>query len=205
MIIAFAGEAGVGKDTAANVLVREYGFFPLALAEPLKNIAKDVFDFSHDQLWGPSSSRNAPDPRYTREDGTPLTPRAALQRLGTEWGRWCDPTIWLKLAIRNANKLLEDGAAGVVITDCRFANEVYGLRAAGAKVVRIIRESRPRLASEAASHASENELDALPAEAFDAILNNDASLDTLPVRLSCIMDQLWDMGRTGPTKKITPR
>lgn len=67
MIIGLCGQAGVGKDTVADFLVKNHGFVKVALADPLKRICKEVFDFSDNQLWGPSSERNKPDSRYRRE------------------------------------------------------------------------------------------------------------------------------------------
>ena len=113
------GSAGAGKDEAAKQLVTKHGFVPLAFADPLKRICKDVFDFTDDQLWGPSENRNKEDPRYpqkfhdrlivhSEKDRTPvcLTPRKALQSLGNEWGRdECYVNIWADYAIRVANKI----------------------------------------------------------------------------------------------------
>lgn len=44
---------------------------------------------------------------YYVEVGGYLTPRFALQQLGTEWGRRCYPNIWVHNAIRDAKILLE--------------------------------------------------------------------------------------------------
>lgn len=86
-----------------------------------------------------------------------LTPRFALQSLGTEWGRTCFPDIWVKRVLEIANELLmgralyagmhgihtrgitQSGIKGVAITDVRFLNEVEAIKAAGGKVVRVIR------------------------------------------------------------------
>lgn len=138
-VIGVTGPAGSGKDTAADHLVSHHRFLKISLADPLKRMARDVYGFTDDQLWGPSSSRNAPDKRYLRErherhdwhgttDGgftctrcalpgekaTPeclvyLTPRLCLQLLGTEWGRTCYENTWTELALRNARAVLEDG------------------------------------------------------------------------------------------------
>jgi len=137
MIIGIAGNAGVGKDTVADHLVKNHGCVKVSLADPLKRICRDVFNFSEDQLWGPSEKRNEPDRRYPRtyavavpegsdyvllrEDGTVkpkaewpvleyLTPRHALQQLGTQWGRSCYPDIWVDYALRVAQALLKGSA-----------------------------------------------------------------------------------------------
>jgi len=145
MIIGLCGVANAGKSTVASILVKNHGFVEVALADPLKRICKEVFDFSDEQLWGPSSERNKPDERYPRqvpchwsraegsepftcqycgertEDAVEmmeracparalLTPRYALQQLGTEWGRECYPNVWVDYTLRVAKRLLEDSS-----------------------------------------------------------------------------------------------
>jgi len=67
VLVAVSGNAGVGKDTAADYLVANKLFVKLALADPLKRICKEVYGFTDEQLWGPSEMRNAPDRRYIRQ------------------------------------------------------------------------------------------------------------------------------------------
>lgn len=62
-VILLVGGAGTGKDTIAEMLEKRGGV-SLALADPVKEIAKYLFDFTDEQLWGPSEMRNAPDSRY---------------------------------------------------------------------------------------------------------------------------------------------
>lgn len=129
MIIGITGKAGSGKDTVADMLVTHFNFVKVALADPLKRICKEVFDFSDDQLWGPSEARNKPDERYQRPlsswneavvkalqvpreyvitpEMSHLTPRYALQRLGTEWGRDCYPDLWVDYCLRVAVQLVD--------------------------------------------------------------------------------------------------
>lgn len=61
------GSAGSGKDTLADVLIQKRGGYKVSFADPLKRIARDVYRFTDEQLWGPSQSRNAPDERYPRK------------------------------------------------------------------------------------------------------------------------------------------
>lgn len=225
-IIGISGLAGSGKDTIADHLVRNHGFVKIALADPLKRICREVFDFSEEQLWGPSEERNKPDKRYLRPgfkefpfmapqdvadvrgEDTHLTPRHALQQLGTEWGRACYPNIWVEYAIRVAKQLLKkDYVAnqavntyhaqtglrfshtpyvpgltllpnGVVIPDVRFKSEVDALTKAGGKIWRVHRKTAG-LAGAAGQHQSEQELDTIPAEQFSIQVYNDGTLDEL--------------------------
>lgn len=65
-LIVLSGEAGAGKDSVANILVNEHGWQAYSIAAPLKRFAQDLFEFSDEQVYGPSSARNAPDPRWQR-------------------------------------------------------------------------------------------------------------------------------------------
>jgi hypothetical protein len=63
MLIGISGLAGSGKSEIAFALQKK-GFLVIALADPIKRIAKEIYDFTDDQLWGPSAMRSTPDPRY---------------------------------------------------------------------------------------------------------------------------------------------
>lgn len=230
-IIGISGLAGSGKDTAADYLVKHRSYVKVSLADPLKRYCMNAFAFSKEQLWGPSKFRNAIDERYPRPGHTwpketvqhrgehrhclccgkiwdedrqgqcYLTPRYALQRLGTEWGRDCYSDVWIDRAIRTAKALLlahvEQASViydkilglnqdrswgpcpykGVAIPDLRFRNEMCAIRKAGGKLVRVIRGSG--LGGEAGKHASEAEMGSIPDSEFDIVITNDGTLDEL--------------------------
>lgn len=363
MLVGISGKAGSGKDTVADLLVKEFSFVKVGLADPLKRIVRDVFCFTEEQLWGASQFRNEPDRRYPRNDryvfpeapfgsiwypigrgartliseddlelvsqhkwcinkkeagkktsyvrlmddskklhqllmgeapeghvidhingdgldnrrenlrfcthgenhaneskrqgGSSvfkgvgydasrekwsaklmvngqtrnlgrfdrevdaarayddaalavfgkharlntdlfLTPRYALQRLGTQWGRDCTPNIWVDYAVRVANQLDRGGYAydskrglfptsstsfmqpntNVVIPDVRFKNEVDGLKRGGAVLIRVKRPGAG-LVGAAATHASEAEQDEIPDSAFDTVLDNTGTIEDL--------------------------
>lgn len=230
MIIGIAGTAGSGKSTVADHLVAKHGFIAVNLADPIKRFCREVFDFSEEQLWGPSEKRNEPDKRYGKpvrilvdqdEYGTRteyLTPRHALQQLGTEWGRACYPNIWVDYAIRVAKQLLKkdyvlnaavnayhaktglrfshtpygSGSVklpkGVVIPDVRFRNEVDAIRAAGGKVWRVSRFGAG-LQGAAAKHQSETELDTIPLELFTQQVSNNSTLEALYAVIDRVMKE----------------
>lgn len=155
VIIGITGRAGAGKDTLARMLAnhRETPGMILSLAEPLKEIAQRVFGFSAEQLYGPSEARNAPDPRWERADGRPpVTPREALQTLGTEWGRALHPDVWIRHVLRKHDL----HSMPTIIPDVRFDNEARAIRERGGVVIRIERPSDDaKLTGAAAAHASE--------------------------------------------------
>lgn len=199
-IVGIHGKAGSGKDTAAKILCEHTPSHVVAFADPMKRWAKETFKFSDDQLWGPSESRNKPDPRYPRADGTFLTPREVLQRLGTEVGRACYPAIWTEVGLDTARKLQTETmfessrwkytsqngpeivqavdfdsprVQPVIFTDVRFDTEIAGLTKVGAVLIKIKRPETS-LFGAFAQHASEIEL---PDELFDFVVNNNDTLD----------------------------
>jgi len=125
---------GTGKDTVADLLVTNHEFAKVALADPMKRFVQSLYGFTYLQLWGPTMHRNEVDTRYPREhhvltrDGRCaccgahlqadntwdekqcyLTPRYALQMLGTEWGKFCFRDTWVKyLMLEIAPPLLKD-------------------------------------------------------------------------------------------------
>ena len=382
MIIGISGKAGSGKDTVADILAKEFGFVKCGLADPLKRIAREVFCFTDEQLWGSSGLRNQPDRRYPRrpdywvypacpvgsvwiplhgergyaligeedfdlvtghhwvlnkkeegkntnyaratiggkkvslhtflmnnsflttlsegqvvdhingngldnrrrnlractkeenrrnaekrKDGESifkgvgrsregwrayikadgkfqdighysteeeaaaaydvaaskhfgefarlnsdryLTPRHALQQLGTQWGRDCYENVWIEYAVRVANQLEKGGYAyhhqrglypisppeiwmwakkDVAIPDVRFKNEIDGLKQAGAVLIRVKRPVAG-LEGAAGAHRSETEQDDIPDAAFDFVINNEGTLAELHLMVKEVMRTL---------------
>jgi hypothetical protein len=231
MIIGFLGKAGVGKDTAADYLCLNYGFTRVAFADPLKRFCMEVFDWTEEQLWGPSEMRNKPDERYLQAMVYPasravekstsikqvervpryLSPRYALQTLGTEWGRGCYENIWVDYALRAAKKLMEgqglywyyptEGVVlredyrrvevkGVVISDVRFKNEVTRIREKGAKVFRLVRRRAGDLEAGIIGHASETEQDSILDSDLDGVIQVPEGIDKFALELDSLMTSL---------------
>lgn len=217
MIIGVSGFSGSGKDTVADEICRDpwilgetnrgSWFVKLAMADGIKRICHDVFDWSYEQLWGPSATRNIPDKRYPREGGF-LTPRFALQALGSEWGRNCYENVWVELALRLSKQLVGSSEyvysqvrgvipaskvgpiepwKGVVIPDCRFKNEFSLLREAGAKLVRVKRKG---LEEPPYRHPSETEQTEVPDDYFDYVFHNDGALEDVPLKIADMMKEL---------------
>lgn len=226
MIVGICGEAGSGKDTVADFMVKNHGFVKISLADKIKQICKDVFDFSDEQLWGASKHRNEPDTRYFRYNvesahgNVPqyLSPRHALQQLGTEWGRACYKNIWVDHTLRVAKALLtadpKDGvfydrkrglgsfpgttecdvAKGVVISDVRFYNEALAITNAGGRVIRLKRATS--LDESYQNHQSELEMKSLSDDIFHATINNqDFTLDQLEIAVACTLETLIGQSR----------
>jgi hypothetical protein len=138
-----------------------------------------------------------------------LTPRYALQTLGTEWGRGCYPNVWIETGIRTAKKLLNDAyvgytpeiglcgtdtphiTPGVVFSDLRFRNEFDAVKAAGGLLVRIYRPgSDGTNLSGVRGHASEEEQRSIRDAEFDRIINNDSSIGDYRYIIDVMMSSL---------------
>lgn len=202
-IIGVCGSAGSGKNAVADILARECGFVAIALADPLKRFCAEAWGWDAATLWGSSHRRNEPDVRYRMASGEFLTPRRALQTLGTEFARAMDPDVWPRYAINVALKLqsgdwIYDAQRGlrsaswcgdmvrpkvdVVIPDVRFRNEVDAINRAGGKVWKVVREGAG-LEGEAGMHASEQELRRIPDSEFAAVLDNNGTLEELRAKV----------------------
>jgi len=191
VILGLSGKARAGKDTAADfILNNRPGWQKHALADPLKRICRDVFRFSLEQLYG--HEKDAPDGRYRRKDGQPLTPRYAMQTLGTDWGRDCHPDVWVDMLLHEAESLFawnKPPILGVVVSDVRFVNEALAIRAAGGKLWRI-RRPTVGLEGAAAEHASETDLDVWLDELFDDVIENDSTLGAFERRVLAALSGL---------------
>lgn len=190
MIISITGNMGVGKDTMADYIVSKYGFVKVSMADPFKRIAKEVYEFTDEQLWGPSQTRNADDTRYLRPDGTYLTPRIVTQLLGSELSRLAYPETWIVYMKRVIKKIEagyfyseQQGAyevsgkkslyKGIIINSCRFRNEIQGIKDMGGIAVRLKRSAIDNavfLKAGVGNHVSESEQLALLDDFFDYVL-----------------------------------
>ncbi len=140
MLLGLCGYAGVGKDTAAQILLEEFGFQRIAFADPMKQalLALDpLIPTAEDpQQTLRLSAFAAHTPWSALKEHAEV--RRLLQVLGTEVGRnLFDTDLWVKLAERKLESTLAVGHA--VFTDVRFPNEARLIRRYGGFLVRLER------------------------------------------------------------------
>lgn len=150
-LIAFYGKAGVGKSTAANMLVDYHGFSRIAFADPIKAMLKTMLNYAGSDIdINDRSLKEKPCEALLGK-----SPRYALQTLGTEFGRECiGQDIWVSIAEREIKTALEDGES-VVIEDLRFPNEAEMVTRLGGKIVWIARQDL--VCSDNPTHKSETQ------------------------------------------------
>lgn len=211
-IIALSGYARAGKDTAADVLVSEFGFTKVAFADKLREFlyAEDPYvqetftDTAHGSGGTGKMCRNATG-KYRLVssvideygwDGYKNTLwgwdlRRLLQRLGTEAGRqtlW--DTIWIDAAFIGAGD-----AEKIVVSDARFFNEFDAVRARGGVVWRI---ERPGVGP-VSNHPSETEAPGY--SHFDRLVYNNQDIKYFEQRIR----EEYSMFRERFNKSQTPK
>lgn len=144
MIIGFVGFIGSGKDTAADYLVNFHGFRRDSFANTLKDAVAAVFGWDRVLLEGRTKEarewREQRDEWWSERLGKDITPRHILQYWGTEVCRnGFHDDIWIASL---ENKMRKTGD-NIVISDVRFPNEIKSIKAAGGKVVRVVRGADP--------------------------------------------------------------
>lgn len=145
MIIGVSGFIGSGKDTIADYLITFKGFKRMSYAGPLKDAVSAIFNWDRELLEGTTKySREWRDQVDTwwaeRLDIKHLTPRHVLQQWGTEVGRRAfHDDIWIA-SIENKLLTVKDD---IVISDCRFPNELKSIKRAGGITLRVNRGPNP--------------------------------------------------------------
>jgi hypothetical protein len=200
MIIGVCGFIGSGKDTIADYLTNFHGFRRESFANSLKDAVAQVFGWDRTMLEGRTKQarewREQVDPWWSeRLDMPNLTPRWVLQYWGTEVCRkGFHDDIWIA-ALENK---LRNSTDDIVISDCRFPNEIKSIWDAGGIVIRVKRGDEPEWYQDAVNsnggnknmnwmlsteklkklgiHASET---AWVGTRFDHIITNDGTIDDL--------------------------
>ena len=201
MIIGVCGFIGSGKDTIADYLVNLHHFRRESFANTLKDAVAQVFGWDRTMLEGRTKQarewREQVDPWWADRLGIPhLTPRWILQNWGTEV---CRKNFHDDIWIASLENKLRASTDDIVISDCRFPNEIAAIKKAGGRVVRVIRGAEPEWYQLAVSrnrgpngnsswalsgrkleqlgiHASET---AWVGTRFDAVLDNNGTLEDL--------------------------
>ena len=195
MIIGVCGFIGSGKDTIADYLVNFHEFRRESFASTLKDAVASVFGWDRTMLEGRTKEarewREQVDPWWAaRLDMPTLTPRWVLQYWGTEVCRKAfHDDIW----IASLENKLRNSRDHVVISDCRFPNEISSIKNAGGKIVWVQRGVLPAWYQTAVdanqgSNVALNDLKRLKIHAsetawvgteFDAVIDNNSTIDAL--------------------------
>lgn len=145
LIIGILGNIGSGKDTIAHYLTQFHDFNQLSFANSLKDAVSAVFGWDREMLEGKTAEsrewRETVDPFWSKRLSMPtLTPRWVLQYWGTDLARSeFHGDIWVASL---ENKIAKSNTS-VVISDCRFPNEIHAIRDMGGSIIRVQRGDLP--------------------------------------------------------------
>lgn len=144
MIIGVTGFIGSGKDTVADYLCTFHGFKRVSFAASLKDAVSSVFGWDRELLEGSTKTsrewREQKDVWWSERLGMDITPRWVLQYWGTEVCRnHFHQDIW----VASVENKLRQSKDNIVITDCRFSNEVNALKNVGGITMRVSRGEQP--------------------------------------------------------------
>ena len=195
-VIGICGLIGHGKDTAASFLLQE-GFQRISFAGELKDACANIFGWDRILLEG-----NTTESRVFREtvdrwwanrlDIPHFTPRYFLQNVGTNVFRHhFHPDIWVAACERQ----IEMTDKNVVISDCRFFNELEVIKRFGGKTAVVWRNDKPEWWETASmenrghkqANMSENYPEVHPSEwswagwEFDMELDNRGTMEDLAI------------------------
>lgn len=144
MILGVTGLIGSGKDTVADYLCTFHGFKRVSFASSLKDAVSSVFGWDRELLEGSTKTsrewRERSDTWWSERLNMDITPRWVLQYWGTDVLRNHFHTdIW----VASVENKLRQSTDNIIITDCRFANEVDAIKRAGGITARVERGDKP--------------------------------------------------------------
>jgi len=130
---------------------------------------------------------------YPHDPG-PMTAREFLQYFGTNIMRKIYDIIWVNRTIKN---IQEEQSLLAVIDDCRFKNEVQGIKNIGGKVIRLL-----RCPFDNDEHESEKDLDDY--SDFDKIIDNrNLSIHETNIEIMKTLEEWGWLGEEVELKKNT--
>ena len=210
IIIGITGLISSGKDTVANYLTTFHQFKQESFASSLKDAVAQVFGWDRQLLEGHTKYsrewREQIDPWWSKRLDMPnLTPRWILQYWGTEVCRkGFHDDIW----IASLENKLHNSKDNIVISDCRFVNEIKSIKNAGGITVRVVRGPNPKWYDAAVTYnkgpdrnigwaLSKNTLDKYKVHAseyssigltYDYVIDNNGSIEDLYSKIQSIIN-----------------
>lgn len=170
-LIGLTGLPRSGKDTFAKHMIENYGYTKLAFATPLKQAAAVLLNR---EVWEMEGEQG-----FDREAMLPewgFSTRHFLRYLGTEAMRNYQADFWIR-RMRSAMA----GKDKIVITDCRFENEVDLVHEFGGKVIQLYRPG-----CEASDHVSD-----LPVRSDMGLMNGGTLEDMERAITHMVEDYQW--------------
>lgn len=184
MIISLVGYKGVGKDTTALFLIKNFGFIQYSFALPVKKALCEIFNWDMSVFEYPT--KEIVDEKYG------ISPRQAMITLGTDYAQHmlCNMfpkfkeitgnSIWVQKFISFVSS---NNDKNIVISDTRFHHEVKALKDFNATFVRISNKRiLPDLSHESEKYVSDIKCD------FE--IRNDSTIEQLDKEVKIFYSKL---------------
>ena len=186
MLLVLCGESGSGKSTIANYLRAKHKFIELTLAEPVKQIASILSGINLSILNGLTEENrvlreNVKDKIYGK------TGREWLIFVGTKIFREkVDEDIWIKLLLQRVSTLrgIQPGC-NIIVSDCRFKNELKLLKKNGAIVMSVIRNNNTSISNN--NYGYSNFVDDFAKDNSDYIVKNSGDIKELHAKIDHLL------------------
>lgn len=173
IIIGLTGYAQSGKDTVADILVKNYGFVRLAFADKIRE-----FLYSVNPMVGGEPLQIKVDVEGWEQAKKHPEVRRLLQVTGTSARKLFGERFWIDQTLRHVA-----GNTKVVVSDVRFTNEANTLKINGGQLWRVQRVG----VGAVNGHVSETELDGYP---VDQVFANNGSIEDLQLLIKTRMQGL---------------
>lgn len=178
MLVAIGSQMRVGKDTAAQALIRDLSYVRVAFADPLKQLAIECDPLVlpvnaavnlpvHNRLSWLVKGADGWDEAKARFPEV----RRFLQNLGVGCRTVFGERFWIDMALAEAAR-----NERTVFPDLRFRNEAEAVREAGGFLVKV---NRPGMQS--GFHVSEHDLDDWTD--WDLVVENDSTIVELEAKV----------------------
>ena len=208
MIIGLIGQKRVGKDTVANILKNidsDCNFKCMALADPIKDIARIMFNFTEEQLY--DDAKDIIDPKWG------IKPRDFFEQFGTNIMQFDiykylpnleshveKRLFWVKSLLAKIKDYKSN--THVIVTDVRGLHEIYEINKfteEKAIFIHIVKEQANNenailinrdVTNSFPLHITQREPNEIPSEyIFDTIVNN-GTLEELKIKVENVWKKI---------------
>lgn len=153
------------REPAVRAFLNEFVWNTVKIysfADILKEVCITLLGLTDEQCYGSNEQKNTPSKllwenmpglptgkkafdkirelgfelKDTWSPSEPMTAREVMQYVGTEVFRKMFSNVWVEATIK---RIIADAPGIAIITDCRFPNEIEGIKNAGGSVIRLTR------------------------------------------------------------------